>query len=464
MNPELQRNLWLEASRRQLVFAGAITAMIFVAVWLLDRGRSAYDFVGVGAVMFVACALVWAPRQARASVVDEVYGRTWDLQRLSALTPWTMTWGKLVGATSRTWVFSGAALVIAFLQYASLTSTPHALFWVLIGFGLAALLQASGMAVGLIEIRKARVLGRLPGLRSPGLIGLGFVLVIGASAIWSHHHAAWTANLGKGTLAAAGRPLVWWGRPHDPSAFAAISLIVFGGWATAWAWRLMRLELQLQNAPWAWPLFVVMAGLYVAGFDPAPDAAGGLTSGRLTFAGLVFAACAYLGAFIDPADRVQARGFAGAVTRGRWARLAGHIPLIAAPAVLCALVTLWSAMIQSREGSGWTALTLLAALSFLLRDLGVIAALRFAPEGRRGDFGVLIALLLLYVLGALFGRVFAGAGGLALFIPSLRFPALSLMAGCGEAALAWTLAAWRISQPTTGRRLGRNGLKVLNSR
>ena len=112
-------------------------------------------------------------------------------------------------------------------------------------------------------------------------------------------------------------------------------------------------------------------------------------------------------------------------------------------------------MIQSREGEGWTALLLLAALSFLVRDLGVIAALRFAPEGRRGDFGVLVALLLLYVLGSLFGRVFAGAGGLALFVPSLRYPLLSLMAGCGEALLAWTFAAWRISRPTTAGRLMR---------
>ncbi len=82
----------------------------------------------------------------------------------------------------------------------------------------------------------------------------------------------------------------------------------------------------------------------------------------------------------------------------------------------------------------------------MLRDLGVIAALRFGRPGR-GDFGVLMRLALLYVLGALVGRLFGGPGGPALFIPTLNPVGLSFVAGGVQAVLAWIWAAWRMAQP-----------------
>ena len=453
MNPELKRNLWLETSRRQMAGAGVILALIFAAVWLLDRGRTAYDFVAAGSVVFIATALVWGPRETRASVIDEVYGRTWDLQRLSALSPWTLTWGKLAGATSRVWVFAGVGLVIAFLQYASITSTPHALYWVVVGLGLAVLLQGSGLAVGLVEIRKARAVGRLPGLRSPGLIGLAFAVLVAGSAIWSRHHAAWTADVGQGALGSSARAVVWWGGAYDPSAFAALSLVVFGAWAVVWAWRLMRLELQLQNAPWAWPLFVLTAGLYAAGFAPSLTIEGGAAYPfRSAVAGVTFGALAYIGAFVDPADRIRARQVAGMIAERRLGGLAARIPLTAAPALLAALAAIVAAAAFQRAGQADAALSALACLAFLLRDLGVIAALRFAPSGRRSDLGVVVALVLLYVAGAIAGRAFGGPGGVALFAAISPRPGVSLLAGVGEAVLAWTFAAWRVSQPAEPRR------------
>jgi hypothetical protein len=115
-------------------------------------------------------------------------------------------------------------------------------------------------------------------------------------------------------------------------------------------------------------------------------------------------------------------------------------------------------MIRHRDAGAAQALLALATLAFVLRDLGVIAALRFARPGR-SDFGVLMRLALLYVAGALAGRLFGGADGPALFIPTLDPLGLSLISGGVQAAAAWIWAGWRIGHPTRGPRAltGRRG-------
>jgi hypothetical protein len=449
MNPELQRNLWLDAPARRLVGTAAIPVLIFLLVWLVDRGNHPYAIVVAGGTLFVGAALIWGPRETRASVIDEVYARTWDFQRSSALAPWTLAWGKLVGATARAWLLAGLSLLVAFLQLASLTSFSHALFWAIVAVGLGVVMQASGLAVGLIEIRKSRAAGRPPGARSPGQALLALALLAAGAIIWARTHMVWSADLHGGVLTPGRKPLIWWGAAYDPVSFAAISLGVFALCAVGWAWRLMRLELQMRNLPWAWVGFVIIAALYAAGFDASPDGDVGVLEHRLTLAAAVCTVCAYLGALIEPADAVRARQFLAALDplgALDLKRLVWTTPLVAKPLALAVILLLWDALIRHRDADGPQALLALASLAFMLRDLGVIAALRFGRPGR-GDFGVLMRLALLYVVGALVGRVFGGPAGPALFIPTLNPAGLSFVAGAVQAVVAWIWAAWRMAQP-----------------
>jgi hypothetical protein len=446
MNPELRRHLWLDAQPRRLIIGWAGLAGLFLVVWLIDRGRDPHAFVFAGGLAFVIGALIWSPREARAAVTDEVHARTWDFQRLSALSAWSMTWGKLVGSAARPWAFAAPGLLIAALQLASISSVSHALFWVLTALGLGVFMQASGLAVGLIEIRKSRAVGKPPGLRSAGLWIVTLCLLVLGAAVWVHTHAVWTIHIQTGTLTASGQPLIWWGGRYEPVRFAAVSLIAAAVLGVGWAWRLMRLELQLRNFPWAWALFVALAALYVAGFDPPADSDASVLEHRLTFAGAALSALAYLGALIEPADRVRARQFIDAVLSVRPDRIVWTAPLIAEPTALAILVLVWDAGVRAGDMGRPSALMTLAGLAFLLRDLGVIAALRFGPRGR-SDATVIISLILLYVVGAAAGSLFAGAHGQALFIPSLDPPGLSGLAGLVEAALVWTYALWRIGRP-----------------
>ena len=452
MNPELQRNLWLDATPRKLALAAAAVAGVFVAVWLLDRGRHAYAITLAGAVVFFAAALVWAPRAARASVTDEVRGGSWDFQRLCALTPWEMTWGKLAGSTARAWIAAVLGLALAALQLASTSSIRHAAFWTLVALGLGVTLQASGLATGLIDVRRARANGRPLSGRAPGLLLLVLGLLSLLALVWARtrvSHALGRLEF-SASAGAPAAPIFWFGRPFAPLPFAAVSLFAMAAWAVIWAWRLMRLELQFTNAPWAWAGFLAFAGLYAFGFDPPIEAAAPISS-RLAAASAVWAAMAYVAAFAEPADRVRARQFAAALRGGRPSRLLSHLPLTALPSALALLGGLVVAILAAKSDDGPAAVTVLAALAFFARDLGVIAWRRFAGRGRRGDGGVLLFLLALYLLGGGFGRLFGGSSGAALFWPSRTHPTLSLEAGAVEACLVWLLAATSIARNTPAK-------------
>lgn len=93
MNPELRRNLWLEFSLHRLIGMPAVLALLFALFG--SFGGAWRERVFTAALWgFVILAHFWGTRQASAAVTDEVRDRTWDWQRLSALSPWQMTWGK----------------------------------------------------------------------------------------------------------------------------------------------------------------------------------------------------------------------------------------------------------------------------------------------------------------------------------------------------------------------------------
>src|SRR5262249_49910404 len=98
MNPELQRNLWLEASPFRLTLIAGLVLLALAAVSVAPRGLGSTSGVALGLYWFFA--VLWGTRSAALSVVAEIRERTWDSQKLSSIGPWEMVWGKLFGATA----------------------------------------------------------------------------------------------------------------------------------------------------------------------------------------------------------------------------------------------------------------------------------------------------------------------------------------------------------------------------
>jgi hypothetical protein len=368
----------------------------------------------------------------------EVLQRTWDFQRLSVLTPWQMTLGKLAGATSLSWLAALSGLVVANLAFALGPNPAPALEITISAIAAAVLLQAGSLALALVGVRRARADGRSAPSRIGWTSALGVVLLF-----WvARRTLPGGTGLGTELLPGFGGGRLWWGLAVSGSLFNALSLTAFAAWAVIAAWRLMRLELQTQNWPWAWPGFLVFAALYAAGFTHG--AAMGWAA-----AGIVFGIGAYASAFAEPADRVRLRHWVGAVRTLDWKTLYLTVPAPYSALKLGALAAVGLMLSAPERALSQPAPLALAAFAFLARDIGLIAYFRFGPRTRRGDFGAVLGLFLLYFVGGMVGRALGGPAGAALFVPSPNHALLSAGAGVVMAVLAWVLAWSRIRAPET---------------
>ena len=452
MNPEFERNLWLEAAPRRIAGAAVILALIYGAAGLVARSGDprglAMAFAAAGTVVYVACGLVWAAWAAGSSILDEVRARTWEFQRLSALTPWMMTWGKLFGAGALAWLAGATGLAALGVSVAALQGAGQALELVVGLIALAVFVQSCAMGAALIGVRKARAEGRAAtgGAVVMGVVG-GLILLSASSSSLPLGAMRWSGGAPIGQI--DGPPTVWWGLAIPALLFTSLSLCAFAAWGLVGAWRLMRLELQMRNRPWVWVAFLIFAAAWRAGLAPEI----GATAARAMTAALVFIAAAYVCAFVEPADAVRLRRFIADLRAGRWLHAAGLAPSALFAVKLAALAIIVFDLLPQPFGMASplpSAVGALAALAFVIRDLGVIALFRFGPRAGRGDLTAVIALALLYWVGGLLGGVFYGDVGRALFSPLVADAAgVSLVSGVVQAGIAWSLAAQRLRGPRT---------------
>lgn len=443
MNPEFQRNLWLEASPRRIAWAGVILALIYGATIALSRDNPYGPMAalgGVGTILFIACGMIWGARAAGGSVLAEIADRTWDFQRLSALDPWSMTWGKLFGGASLAWLCGLTGL--AMMAIAGLGRGEPAM-WTTLGFmlALAVLLQGVSLSAALVGVRKARAEGRTA--RAGGVLG---GLIVGAILLsWVAGSAGFQQGAGLEGLNAlwSAQGFVEWGGGIWPAdSFRLIVVTLFAAWAVVAAWRLMRLELQMENAPVYWPAYLAFLAILTGGFAFRSEG----WSGAFTVASLAVSLTAYAAAFAEPADKVRMRQFAHHLGRGDLSRALPLLPTPVAP-VIFAIVLVAAAF--AAGGGRATALDLgqaAALIAFLIRDLGVIAYCRMGARPQRGDFGAVVALGLLYIVGGALGFAMGRVDGTALMVPISDAPWISLASGAVQAALAWFLASARIRQ------------------
>ncbi|WP_340645881.1 hypothetical protein [Phenylobacterium sp.] len=450
MNPEFQRNLWLEASPRRIAWAAVTLVLIYGATALMAREAASGPLpamAGVGAFVFIICGLLWGSRAAGGAVLGEIADRTWDFQRLSALTPWSMTWGKLLGASSLAWMcaLTGVVLMAGLML---VQGQPGALWMLGFLIALALFLQAVCLAVALIGVRKARAEGRVA--RAGGVLGgliLGVFLLMAVAGSAGFQRGVGLAGI-SAFLYARG-DVTWWGLVFPATGFRTVATLAFAGWALAGAWRLMRLELQMKNLPVVWPAFLIFLAVFLGGFAYGP----GGTAAALLVGALAVALAAYAGAFAEPADRVRLRQFGASAAKGDLARALPLTPAAIAPFILALILVVAAFMVgepglvavggrQQPDPAQAAAL-----LAFVLRDLAVITLFRFGPRPQRGDFGAVVALALLYAVGGVVGGVISPGTGQALFVPMSTAPWASLASGLAQAAIAWALAWRRIKAP-----------------
>jgi len=223
-----------------------------------------------------------------------------------------------------------------------------------------------------------------------------------------------------------GKTISWYGRELDAAWFAVASLVAFAAWSVVGLWRRMRVELQVRTWPAMWPLFVLFAGGWSAGF-----VAG--TPALVVLAGVILLA-GYVPAVLEPLDPVRLRRLVAAVAARDVAATARFVPLWLVSHVIAAIavaVAVGALMASPHEGpsppfifglADAAAGGLVAAWLFVSRDLLLLVLARLSNGGRRAFATWLLWMVLLYGVAPMILAAFGLYGAMPVVLPLREMP------------------------------------------
>lgn len=387
MNPEFQRNLWLEISPARLLLMPAVLALVGLLVAALNGGDTPRSLFLVFSVLFIGLGAGWGSLLVVSSINHEVTERTWDQQRLSALGPWQMAWGKLLGSTAYAWY--GALLCAATAVLAALAGPAFwsRCTWLLAGavgtLALHAWLLASRLHV--LDIRTEKTSGM-----AGRLLGVLLVLQTLPLLFMALRDPSSPERDGPGS---------WWGLglPLPVQSLTLAGLLLALGLLALW--RSMGRQLMVRSVPWAWVLGVVGLGWSLAGFLPKPGLGPALWA---TLAATALVAT-YVALFTEPSNRLVWQTLFYHRAHSSTRRLAQALPLWPlawALAALCLLAyTLGSTASASPQAPSTPAASLLwMALLHGLRDCGIYQFFALRNTTRKPAAMTLLTLFLLGVV------------------------------------------------------------------
>src|SRR6185295_11370451 len=303
---EFNRNLWLELTPHRLIAMPVLLVLVLALVYAVSEEK----MTSVAAVAsFIATGLLglWGARSTADCVMEEVRARTWDAQRMSAIGPWAMAWGKLLGATSFAWYGGLMALVALLLAAPRGWTHPTGKVAALIALG-SLLAQCLTCLAGVSAARKGYA---RQGTASAWLIVLLIVAV----------------GPGTGFLSSEHIPVAWWHDRYDAMNFLLASVACFAAWSVFGVYRALCAELQVRTTPWAFAAFVLFLTAYIAGFFVVPGADSARARDALLIAGLgVAGTLTYLQLFAEQTGVMVFRHVQVRLARREWRRALEELP------------------------------------------------------------------------------------------------------------------------------------------
>lgn len=429
MNAELRRNLWIELSTHRLLAMPVALALVLAFAHAVSDAP--WHGVALTAAWIAAGFLgVWGARAAAESVGDEMRARTWDAQRLSALGPWDMTWGKLFGSTAFAW-YGGLISLAVVLATAPADWRYPALKIAALIVAVSVLGQAAAGLAGLAAARKGHSRG--------GLVGLWLLVLL---LVLAGPAAGLASTLESGVR--------WWDRPYDTVDFALASAACFAAWAVFGFYRAMCTELQVRTTPWAYTAFNAFLTAYLAGFWHASAAQPASALNALLVCGLVVTGTlTYLQLFAEPTGVIVFRRVQVRFDRGELRRALEELPCWPVSLALAAIASALIALLFDAHGDPGQPLygasvAAIPAFFLLARDAGMFLVFAFARQPRRIEAAALFYLVLLYGIVPGLLQV-AGLQAVAELVlpPIFTSPGKATVVAAAQAAIAAALVAWR---------------------
>jgi hypothetical protein len=355
-NPELQRQIWLNWSPAQLLWSLGLSALVLALPLVLSKPlERATAFHMTALIGLWLAATLYGSALAARSLSEEAHHNTWDWQRLSALSPWQMAWGKLLGATLPAWLYTlWFALALLAVSAVWATPSPLGLHTVALAvlWGLALQTWAMGsvlMGWGERELPTNR--------RRAVLLPLLMLLFIPGPFL---------RRVFDNMVRGSDDGLMWWSLPLGGTGVTYLFGAALLGLGLLALWRQLCTRLDVRTLPWAWPLGLAVAGFLTAGsFNAGPEAFLACTL-WLSLLGTVYAALQYLPGHLRNWRQVQ-----WSASRSQWRQMLEALPLWPVSwllALLCTLaLPLWPSTYGLGMGRHLNVVALLLCLQ-LLRD------------------------------------------------------------------------------------------------
>lgn len=424
MNPEFRRQLWLQFSATRLAILPLLLAATFFTVYLSVPAAPAEPLAAVAVLLFGVLVLGMGTFSAGSSVMDEIADRTWDQQRMSAMQPWAMTWGKLAGASAYGWYGGALCLLVALPSALAQEPLPFVLKATAMAVLAGVFLQALLIAINLQLLKSASRVSRRGGVWALLLVLL------------------WGSGMVMATL--RGANIVWWGQTMARLDFALASLVLFALCALVAAWRSMAEALAVRQLPWAWPAMALVATAYISGFA---------WTQHMPVVGVVgLSVCAvltYFALLTEPQTRPHWQRVVNRAGAAQWQALLLQLPRWPTTLVLAVPFAVVSAMaLGPLAPVPWTLsnAVLLQPMAFVLllgRDCALALFFAFSPQPRRPVMAFAVLMLVLYallpwLLQTLGGPVLAG-----LALPLFGNGMVAMLIAAGHLGVALGFLRWR---------------------
>lgn len=453
MNPELQRRLWTDVTPRRLGFLAIVLAVVLAVAWALPHPDDKLSTLATtAATIFFVLTVLWGGRNAGEAISADIRDRTWDLQRMSALSAGSMAFGKFVGATLFVWIGALICLAVAALAPATdlldIAIAPDGpwpqLFalWRLVGGALLA--QAAAFVAAILAMRRG-----VSGVRWSLVVSVGAAL-----ATWSLIQGATSGfaafNFDEQGVLEGWSTSNWWGVEIVNALFVSVVVAVYIVLGAIAAVRLIRRDMLERGDGLFLSGVALITGLLFGGFAfEEASAAKGLTAGLGVAAGIIIA-IAWAAVIVEPKDPRRTARTVALATAGRIAHAAATAPAFAAPLLLGAVCLALFLIIGAARGADAVLLAFpLCVLCFVVRDIALIVGFCAGDRPEKGEFPALVVLAVNYLaLGPLVSELARPAAALFWPItdgfPGLVGPIFGVLAAATPAIVAVVWAAMRL--------------------
>ncbi len=382
MNPEFQRHLILEFSFARLIGMPLFLGVIFSLTYLLDDRQLHEATANTAMTLYIFIVLFWGARQAAESIFDEVRNHTWDIQKTSAISAWSLAWGKLFGSTLFNW-YGGLLCLLAYSAATPAVKTLGMVWIYALGSGLLA--QSLSLLVSLLSLRRKQSFN--------SIINYGFIFIA----------LVFFFPLILGDFKAYTDAITWYNQTFTSLNFIAISLILACAWTIIGCYRLLAEALQIRTLPWIWLLFIGFLILYCNGFSTSST---GHTAATFSLVEWTFTLClllTYILILVDNNNPMAARRLWIYSNQEQWQRVLEEMPCWLINLLLLIPATLQLSMFQHYEVMEKLTFYPIALFLLVLRDVSIILYFNYAPNPKRAlGLSLLFLTFLYWILPAIF--------------------------------------------------------------